>query len=139
MNHSDERVHVSTVSVRSLEGAWRSAMVLSGHELVGDEPPRLGGEDTGPSPFDLVAGGLAQCTNITLRMYAERKGWAVEDVRVSVDVQWEDDAYWLERRIEIEGMLDADQLDRMYDIARRTPVTLVLLEGMRIDDVHARA
>src|SRR4051794_16458237 len=56
------------------------------HTWVADEPVVAGGGDTAPSPFSLVAGGLAACTAITLRMYAERKSWPLERVRVEVAV-----------------------------------------------------
>ena len=52
--------------------AYRVDIVAGGHGLVADEGPGLGGHDAGPDPFDLVLAGLAACTLITLRMYAER-------------------------------------------------------------------
>ena len=55
-----------------------------GHHLLADEPASVGGSDLGPSPYQLVAAGLAACTAMTIRMYARRKGLALEHVAVDV-------------------------------------------------------
>lgn len=61
-------------------------LVLAGsHRLLADEPVSFGGTDTGPSPYDFLSIGLGACTNMTLRMYADRKGWDIGNVSVSVD------------------------------------------------------
>ena len=57
------------------------------HHLHADEPEDNGGEDTGPSPQELLAGSLASCTAITIEMYARRKGWNIGDVTVDVNYE----------------------------------------------------
>jgi putative redox protein len=52
------------------------------HTIVSDEPASLGGEDRGPTPQELIAGALAACTAITLRMYGARKGWDLEGLEI---------------------------------------------------------
>ncbi len=59
------------------------------HQLLVDEPTAAGGEDAGPSPTRLVAAGLASCVAITMEMYANRKGWEIGAVEVTVDVEYE--------------------------------------------------
>jgi putative redox protein len=103
------------------------------HELVADEGRHGGGGDTGPSPFDLVLSGLGACTAITLRMYAERKQWALTAVTVEMNYFRDDKAFRIERVLRLEGALDADQRARLADIAERTPVTLALKAGAAIN------
>jgi putative redox protein len=66
-------------------GTLRQAIRIRDHQLLSDEPTDKGGEDTGPSPQELLAASLASCTAITMEMYARRKGWDVGDVEVACD------------------------------------------------------
>jgi putative redox protein len=102
------------------------------HRLNGDEPPAMGGGGTGPAPYDLVLAGLGACTAITLRMYADRKGWPLGNVAVDLAHRREDGRSTIQRTLHLEGDLDADQRARLADIAERTPVTLTLKEGADI-------
>ncbi|MGF1474026.1 MAG: alpha/beta fold hydrolase [Geminicoccaceae bacterium] len=99
-----------------------------------DEPGSVGGSDAGFTPYELLAAGLGACTSMTLRMYAERKGWPLERVRVQVDhaKDYRDDREGcddrpskidvLTRTLVIEGDLDPDQRRRLLEIADRCPV-----------------
>lgn len=66
-------------------GTLRQSIKIRDHQLVIDEPADKGGDDSGPSPQELLAASLASCTAITMEMYAKRKGWDVGDVEVSCD------------------------------------------------------
>ena len=115
---------------------YRTDIELGPHRLVADEPPVLGGEHAGPSPYELLLARLGACTAITLRMYADRKGWPMTSV--DVDLQWrqEEDGPRIVRTLRAEG-LDAVQRQRLVEIAERTPVTLTLLGGVSIDTFAA--
>ncbi|MGF1446286.1 MAG: alpha/beta fold hydrolase [Pikeienuella sp.] len=115
------------------------------HSLVADEPKSHGGTDLGPSPYGLVSAGLGACTAMTIRMYARRKGWPLEDVCVDVEhdkIHAEDCAACetaegridrFRRVIRLEGQLDAAQRARLLEIADRCPVHRTLESEVTIE------
>ena len=105
---------------------YRTDIKARHFELVADEPVSAGGADAGPRPFEFVLAGLGACTAITLRMYAEHKGWTLAGLSVDLDYFRDGDAFRIERVLHIEGELDETQRARLADIAERTPVTLAL-------------
>ena len=95
-----------------------------------------GGLGLGPDPHDLVAAGLAACTSMTLRLYAQRKAWALGAVHV--DVTWRREAGAtpadvFDRVITLSGDLDADQRARLLEIANACPVHKLLTGGARVE------
>jgi putative redox protein len=117
-----------------IETAHYAATIdAGGHRIVADEPPSNGGADAGPAPYDLLLASLAACTAITLRMYADRKQWALK--RATVELHFTRDAdkkERIDRVLHLEGDLDEAQRARFADIAERTPVTLTLKQGLPI-------
>ncbi len=110
---------------------YRTEINVSGHDLIGDEGPGLGGKNAGPAPYDFLLAGLGACTAITLRMYADRKGWPLESVEVALKLTSKE-GLRIDRVLTIAG-LDDEQMARLADIAERTPVTLTLKGGLPID------
>ena len=114
---------------------YRTDITARGHTIVADEPLSLGGTNLGPTPYDLLNAGLGACTVITMRMYADRKGWPLESVTARVRhekvhakdcEECESDATGkidrIDRQITIEGPLDEDQIKRLMNIANKCPV-----------------
>ena len=93
----------------------------------------MGGDDEGPNPYQLLLAGLVQCTAATLRMYANRKGWELGEVRVRARLLRTGDGATkverIERTITVTGDLTAEQKERLAEIADRTPVTRTLWRG----------
>lgn len=134
----------------SLNGAdgFTTKLKLGSHLYIGDEPERVGGKDYGPNPYDLVAGGLAACKVMTAQMYARRKGWAVENITVTVDHSREHafdcehcedsdskiDTFNCTARF--EGDLTEKQKDRLLEIADRCPVHRTLTSEIQIKSVR---
>jgi putative redox protein len=121
-------------STGSSAPAFRVDLRAGTHQLVADEPAANGGGDLGPSPFGLVLSGLAACTTMTLRMYAERKGWELSSVAVDVRYDVDDGGgRVIVRTITVPADLLPEQHARLVEIAERTPVTLALRDGTPID------
>jgi putative redox protein len=103
--------------------------------FVVDEPVAAGGLGLGPAPHDLVGAGLAACTAMTMRLYAQRKGWPLGEVHVSVVHSRhasESPHDRFDRRIEFAGDLDDAQRARLLEIAEMCPVHRMLTAGARI-------
>ena len=96
-------------------------------------------DETGLAPYDVLLASLGACTAITLRMYAERKGWPLTGVEVDLKHHKEADRSKIERVLHLAGKLDTDQRARLADIAERTPVTLTLKGGADITTSLAEA
>jgi len=138
------------VIVRSQEGL-RQEITAGRHRLTADEPVAGGGQDAGPDPYALFLSALGACTSMTLRLYAQRKGWALEEVTVELshakvharDCADCEDATGIvdriARRIRLRGRLDATQVARLAEIARRCPVHKTLVAGVRVADDVALA
>ncbi|KTE24666.1 MULTISPECIES: OsmC family protein [unclassified Sphingopyxis] len=110
---------------------YRTQISVGGRDIVADEPPALGGQGAGFAPYDLLLASLGACTAITLRMYADRKGWPMESLEVALRLHGVEEKR-IDRTLTIAG-LDDEQRARMADIAERTPVTLTLKNGLPID------
>ena len=110
---------------------YRTEISVGGRDIVADEPPALGGQGAGFAPYDLLLASLGACTAITLRMYADRKGWPLESLEVGLRLHGVEEKK-IDRTLTITG-LDDEQRARMADIAERTPVTLTLKNGLPID------
>ena len=122
------------VTARIGARGYETTIAVRGHELTADEPSDVGGGDRGPTPYDLLLAALNACTAMTLRMYADRKGWPLAAVTVRsrhAKVHGEDCAEcetvkgWvdrIQREIELAGELDEQQVRRLLEIADRCPV-----------------
>jgi putative redox protein len=119
---------------KAIIGTTNYAVSISAghHSLTADEPIERGGQDRGPAPYDLLCSALGVCTAITLRMYAERKGWPLSAVEVMVHFEREGQEEVIARTLRLVGDLDGDQRARLAAIAERTPVTLTLKQGVEI-------
>ena len=117
--------HIGTVD-------YSTSIEVAGRTITADEPPDNGGKDAGLAPYDLLASALAACTAITLRMYAERKGWPLTGADVQVHFHRENDREKIERTITLHGELTGEQITRLGDISERTPVTKTLRNGLEI-------
>ena len=130
----DESSSEGTVTVTEAgSGTYTRQITLGHHRLVADEPRPIG-DDAGPTPYDLLLASLGACTSMTVRMYADRKSWPLDRVRVTLQhsrIHAEDCAEcettkgWIDHidlDVELAGDLDDTQRQRLLQIAERCPV-----------------
>lgn len=129
-----------TIEVVSDEAPMRERISIGPHALVSDEPVDAGGGDAGPQPHELLLAALGACTATTLRMYARRKQWPLEAVRVRVRATRDGGAFAIKRRIEVDGELSDEQRAALKVIAEKCPVHRTLTGQIRITTtVHVAA
>jgi putative redox protein len=109
-------------------GKLRQSVDIREHTVAADEPKKQGGDDSAPSPQELLAASLASCTAITMEMYAERKGWELGDL--TVDVNYEPAQRGSPTRftmvVNFPKELPEDQRERLMQIGAKCPVHRVL-------------
>ena len=133
-----------SVAARLGPGGFTTEIMVRQHHLTADEPLKVGGNDYGPGPYELVSAGLGACTAMTIQMYARRKEWPLDTVTVhlnhvkdyAADMELSDQKPvkmdHFERVIEFTGELSAEQTERLLEIADRCPVHRTLHESVRV-------
>jgi putative redox protein len=118
--------------VRTGSGKVAQTIEIGPHHLVADEPEPVG-DDTGPAPHDLLLAALGTCTSMTVKMYADRKGWPLERVEVKLHQRKQDDVHVMRRTIHLVGPLDEAQRARLLEIANKCPVHKTLTGKIAIE------
>ena len=130
-------------------GRFQQAIAAGPHRLIADEPESYGGKDSGPTPYDLLLAGLGACTVMTVRLYADRKGWPLETAQAVLrheKIHAEDcaDCETKEGRIDhitreltFRGDLDAGQRAKLLEISEKCPVHRTLHSEIKIDTTEA--
>jgi putative redox protein len=103
-------------------GPLQQVIDIGAHRLLTDLVAADGGEDTGPAPHDILAAALAACTTLTVTMFARRRGYALDEVKVTIAHGQEGDAYALHRHIDYIGQLADDEKQHLTDVANKCPV-----------------
>lgn len=114
---------ITTVTIGTDD--YRTTVRSRGHTFYLDEPGELGGKDTAPTPYELLLGSLGACKAITVRMYANRKGWDLREVRLDLAHSRPNDrdgAEQIDISISFTGDLDEEQRARLKEIANKCPV-----------------
>jgi putative redox protein len=121
------------VSVGWAAGKFAQDIEVGGHRLRADEPLDKGGDDSGPAPHELLLAALGSCTAMTLKVYAERKGWPLRDVHVTLNGVTGEGGFTITRQLRIDGDLDREQRQRLVEIANKCPVHKTLAGTITIE------
>lgn len=136
--------HPPEVAIRGSAAGFTQEITIGSHRIFSDEPKAQGGENAGPSPYELLAAALGACTSMTLGMYARRKQWPLASVMVRLrhskihakdcaDCDTKDEMLdRIDRDIELTGDLTGEQREKLLEIADMCPVHRTLTRGMRI-------
>jgi putative redox protein len=133
------------VVVRIGAEGFTTDIMVRHHGLTADEPLSIGGNDYGPSPYELLSASLGACTAMTIQMYARRKKWEVQEVIVHLshrkdyakDMANVDETNskidYFERIVELKGNLDDTQRARLLEIANKCPVHRTLHGDIKVN------
>ncbi|WP_370390673.1 alpha/beta fold hydrolase [uncultured Winogradskyella sp.] len=128
-----------------IEDNFTTTIQTKKHSLIADEPVEAGGNDFGPSPYEYLNAALAACTTMTLKLYAERKAWDLKEVYVYLshakthteDLKRNDESPryldHITKRLKFVGNLEANQIEKLKDIASRCPVHKTLASEVVFD------
>ena len=114
-------------------GHFQQALEVGNDHFVSDIDEAKGGNSSGPSPHEYMGAALAACTGMTLKMYAQRKSWDLQDAIVTVDIERVNDIEKFKRSIKLVGVVDAEQSQRLLEIANKCPVHKALTGTIEIN------
>jgi putative redox protein len=127
------------VRVETAGGKFGQKVRIGPHEIPADEPREGGGDDTGPEPHELLLAALGACSSMTVKLYADRKGWPLRSVEVRLTGQGAEGGYRIDRTLRLEGDLTDEQKARLVEIAQKCPVARTLKGTIAIDTRLASA
>jgi putative redox protein len=114
-------------------GKLSQSIQVGPHSLVADEPASNQGEDLGPNPMEYLCAALGSCTALTAKLYAQRKGWPLEETEVRVTLERQEDLTRFDRKVKFVGALDLSQKERLLEIINHCPVHKVLIGKIQIE------
>lgn len=127
------------------EDKFTTLMQTRKHSIIADEPENFGGSDLGPAPYDFLSAALASCSVLTVKLYAERKGWDLQEVYTYIthskkhsddlmlDVEKPGQLDHLSKKVKLVGNLTDEQRKRLTEIASKCPVHKTLTSNVIIE------
>ncbi|MHA7811896.1 MAG: OsmC family protein [Phycisphaerales bacterium] len=127
---------VTTVTLGTQD--YRTRVIARSHEFFVDEPGELNGADTAQDPYETLLGALGACKAITVRMYAQRKGWDLQEVRLDLAhsrPNGRGNPEQIDISISFIGELDGDQRKRLKEIANACPVQKTITGELSVNTI----
>lgn len=114
---------------------YQTTVRSENHVLIADEPADVMGTDTGMNPYSLLLASLGSCTAITLRMYIDRKLWAVDSILVKLDLYKTETGTLINRQITFTGDINEEQYNRLLTIANACPIHKILTGSIEVKTI----
>ncbi|MBK9730597.1 MAG: OsmC family protein [Chitinophagaceae bacterium] len=126
-------MHLTTAHIK--KDHFKTHVQAGENSIIADEPADEGGAEMGFSPDELLLAALGSCTTITLRMYADRKGWALDEVKVHMTFERDKvkNTTHILRTVELKGALSEEQKKRLMVIADKCPTHQILTHEITIE------
>jgi putative redox protein len=124
---------IATADAKIGHVQYRTIVNSSNHTIIADEPVDEGGMDAGMSPYGLLLASLASCTVITLRMYINRKMWAIDEIIVNLELSQTEKGVHIDSKLSFTGELNDEQRMRLITIADACPIHKILVGNIEID------
>lgn len=126
------------VTVRTLPpGKHTQSVEVGAIKIVADEPLDAGGDDLGLAPHELLLSALGACTSMTLKIYADRKGWPLQACEVKLTGEKvpgeKGQELLIKRTISLTGDLTPEQREGLLAIASKCPVHKTLSNPIRLE------
>lgn len=132
--------HGVSATIVSTDVDFTHRIQVGKFQLTADEPASLGGQGAGPAPYDYYLAALSACTAITLRMYAQRKGWELGEFKAELSFSKDADGKaHIHRMLHASGPLTDAQWSRLLEVVANTPVTKTMREGAEITSERGAA
>lgn len=122
----------TTISATIKNELYVTEIHSENNTILSDEPLSNGGQDKGFNPFELLASSLASCSCITLKMYANRKQWNIDQIQVEVTITSDLNQTNFERNISFVGEINDEQKKRLLVIANSCPVHKILSNSIQV-------
>ncbi|MDO4879763.1 MAG: OsmC family protein [Capnocytophaga sp.] len=126
---------MATVTATLKKEKYTTTITTENHTFLVDEPTQVGGADQAASPLEYLASALASCTAITIKMYAERKEWNLQEVSVKVDFtrNIQENTASAKKEITLNGNLSEEQKERLLTIGKQCPIHKILTNPVEIE------
>lgn len=119
---------MKTTIARIGKQKYKTEIQAKNHIIIADEPLEVGGEGLGFTPTELLEASLAACSVMTIRMYADRKGWDLEDVEIKVGFKRNLTTHQVTfiKEVRLEGNLDSEQREKLLHIGGKCPIEKII-------------
>ncbi len=130
---------MSQVLISSSGKGMQHEISAGAHKWIADAGKDIGGNETGPNPHEMMLAALGTCTSMTLKVFSERRGWNLDEVKVTLSEESVDDPNnppkkmsKITRDIQVKGDLTQEQMDTLKSIADKCPIHKLLVESKQI-------
>ena len=117
------------------EQKYKTEIQARNHIIMADEPIDVGGQDLGFTPTELLESSLAACSAMTIRMYADRKGWNLDGVEIKVGFKRNitTNQITFNKEIQLFGQLDNEQLEKLMEMGSKCPIERMITGNVIVE------